>query len=189
MGQFNRWTPELMEPFTAEEISADSSKEGVFFYKARILSGFTFRYYFRVDNEDAYIVDETKPTSKSRFNKMTNTVIIKSMNCPAVEDAELPLPKIEMKKTLSFTPDVQSGFPEEIQALLGRIQDNESFEEPLTSKLARLQETGTEMTEVNTMLESIQNAESPDFSMVDFCFERHKELTRQQKTLQEKLKL
>ena len=109
MGQFNKWTPELMETFSQDEVDVDNSKTNVFYYKARLLPGFKFRYYFQVEEEGEFVVDPSKPISKSRFNKDTNTI-------------ELEAPK-NLKKE-------EDGFPED-EEMVGTspllLQKNISF--------------------------------------------------------------
>lgn len=59
LGHFNEWLPELMESYSQDQILSDTSKRGVYFYKVKLLVGFKYRYYFNVNDEDEYCVDET----------------------------------------------------------------------------------------------------------------------------------
>ena len=41
-----------------------------------MLTGFRYRYYFQINDDDDFCVDETEPTSLSEFKKKTNYIEI-----------------------------------------------------------------------------------------------------------------
>ena len=70
--------PQVMERYSAEQIEEDPSLTNKFYYKARILKGFSFRYHFNVGK--SFVVDETKESSESRFGRLTNWVQAEDKN-------------------------------------------------------------------------------------------------------------
>ena len=107
-GQFNSWIPEVMEKHSREEIMKNPALDKEFFYRARLLTGYMYRYYFSVNDQEDFSYDKTQPTGKNRFGRMCNVLTVG-------ED------KLVLGKMLSYSPEVIKGLTEEEMLPIGRI--------------------------------------------------------------------
>ena len=119
LGEFNQWLPEVMQRYNQQQINEDQNLDNMFYYRTRILKGYSYRYHFSVGKK--FVVDETKESSQSRFGQMTNWV--QAVNN---EDEE----ELLEKKTSYHTGDYQ---PETEAPVAKRVVSNmsEEFEDYL----------------------------------------------------------
>jgi hypothetical protein len=61
----------------------DPNREGSYYYKAKLLSGFKYRYCFLLENNELGTVDEDKECSIDKTGKQTNVIKV-----PRCEDAD-----------------------------------------------------------------------------------------------------
>ena len=112
MGQFNSWLPEIMETYSEEECQVDPTLSKTYFYKTKVLVGYKYRYYFQVNNDDDFAVDETKENEISKkFKKRTNVIEVP-------KDDELD--EIDMtdntalKRVLSYNRDIAANLDQDV---------------------------------------------------------------------------
>ena len=78
-----------MQRYTKRQIEDDPDLDNKFYYKTRILKGYSYRYHFNVGKR--FVVDEEKEASQSRFGQLTNWVQLPSENDVL---SEVPLAKL-----------------------------------------------------------------------------------------------
>ena len=61
-----------MQRYKKHQIEENPDLANKFYYRIRILKGFSYRYHFSVGKR--FVVDETKESSQSRFGQLTNWV-------------------------------------------------------------------------------------------------------------------
>ena len=64
--------PEVMQRYKQTQIAENPDLANTFYYRTRILKGYSYRYHFCVNKQ--FVVDESKPVSKARFGQQTNWV-------------------------------------------------------------------------------------------------------------------
>jgi hypothetical protein len=65
-----------MEKHPPEEIRRNPALAREYFYKARLLVGYKYRYYFSVNDQEQFSYDQNKPTGKNRFGRMCNLIAV-----------------------------------------------------------------------------------------------------------------
>jgi len=129
MGQFNSWLPEIMETYSAEECQVDPTLEKTYFYKTKVLVGYKYRYYFQVNNDDDFSVDEAKESEISKkFKKRTNVIEVPrdEFEEDSDDDWNMESPDVALKRVISYNRDIAAGLEEEVQQLVQRIFDDEN---------------------------------------------------------------
>ena len=146
LGEFNQWMPEVMQRYKQTQIDENPDLENTFYYRVRILKGYSYRYHFCVN--DSFVVDETKPSSQARFGQLTNWVQCKTEE--DLDEANL------IKKPSYYNLDRTEGELEEqqMQRLISKQSDGDDIAQ-LLNKFDQVQDEVSVMRQLHNEARAI----------------------------------